>query len=207
MPNLCEEQKLAFFPLLPVFVEEPFRQWGLDFIGEIHLPSSGQHKWILTTTDYFTKRVEVVPARNVTNKMVIKFMEENILSKSSCPRKIVTDNSQVFKSTKFINFFQSCNIILGHFTNYYPRENGFAKLLNNTLAGILKKIIAQNKKDWDSKLRFSLWTNRFTTKRSIRKSHFELVYWTLALFPAPLAIPIVELTQDVEEEPNFLTRR
>ena len=41
----AEKRKLASLPLIPIFVEEPFRQWGLDFIGEIHPPSSGQHKW------------------------------------------------------------------------------------------------------------------------------------------------------------------
>lgn len=101
-------------------LEEPFSKWGLDFIGEIHPPSSGQNKWILTTTDYFTKWVEGIPARNEIDAIVIKFMEENILSRFGCLRKIITDNSQVFKLAKFINFYQKYNIILGHSATYYP---------------------------------------------------------------------------------------
>ena len=50
-------------PLVPISVEAPFKQWGLDFIGEINLVSSGQHKWILIATDFFTKWVEAVPTR------------------------------------------------------------------------------------------------------------------------------------------------
>ena len=34
-------QKLQPFPLKPIEVSAPFQQWGLDFIGEIHLASSG----------------------------------------------------------------------------------------------------------------------------------------------------------------------
>ena len=49
------KKKLKYFPLKHVVVYEPFQQWGLDFIGEIHPASSGHHRWILTTTDYFTK--------------------------------------------------------------------------------------------------------------------------------------------------------
>jgi hypothetical protein len=30
------KRKLHPFPLKPISVEAPFRQWGLDFIGEIH---------------------------------------------------------------------------------------------------------------------------------------------------------------------------
>jgi hypothetical protein len=42
-------------------VKGPFQQWGLDFIGEINPSSSGQHKWILVATDYFTKWIEAIP--------------------------------------------------------------------------------------------------------------------------------------------------
>jgi hypothetical protein len=49
------KQQLKSLPLNPVVVSGPFQQWGLDFIGEIHPASSGQHRWILTTTDFFTK--------------------------------------------------------------------------------------------------------------------------------------------------------
>jgi len=57
------KRKLHPLPLKPIFVEVPFRQWGLDFIGEIHPQSSSQHKWILAATDYFTKWIEAVPTR------------------------------------------------------------------------------------------------------------------------------------------------
>jgi hypothetical protein len=49
------KQKLKSLPLKPVNVSAPFQQWALDFIGEIHPPSSGQHRWILKATDYFMK--------------------------------------------------------------------------------------------------------------------------------------------------------
>jgi hypothetical protein len=40
-----------------------FRGWGLHFIGEIHPGSSKGHRFILVTTDYFTKWTEAVPLR------------------------------------------------------------------------------------------------------------------------------------------------
>jgi hypothetical protein len=55
------KQQLKSLPLKPVLASRPFQQWGLDFIGEIHPPSSGQHRWILTATDYFTKWIEAIP--------------------------------------------------------------------------------------------------------------------------------------------------
>jgi hypothetical protein len=70
------KQKVPALPLVPVKTEDPFQQWGLDFIGEIHPHSNAQHKWVLTTTYYFTKWVEVIPTRNETDSVVISFLEE-----------------------------------------------------------------------------------------------------------------------------------
>jgi len=78
------KQKLSLLPLVPVSVKAPFLQWGLYFIGEIHPPSSNQHRWIFTTIDYFTKWVEPIPIKNATDTIVIKFLEENILSRFGC---------------------------------------------------------------------------------------------------------------------------
>jgi len=77
---------------------KPFSTMGLYFIGEIHPNSSGKHIWILTTTDYFTKWVEAIPTKKVDENVIIKFLEENIFFRFGCPRKIVTDNAQAFKS-------------------------------------------------------------------------------------------------------------
>jgi hypothetical protein len=107
-------------PLVPVKTKAPFQQWGLDFIGKISPHSSAQHRWILTATDYFTKWVEAIPTRRATDSVVMDFLEENILSRFGCPRKIVTDNAHAFKSMAMVSFFQKYNIVLGHSMTYYP---------------------------------------------------------------------------------------
>lgn len=99
------KQKLTALPLVPLIVSEPFLQWGLDFVGEIHPTSSNQHRWILTATYYFTKWVEAIPVRNATHLVVIKFIEENIFSRFGCPTQIVIGNATTFSSVKIIEFF------------------------------------------------------------------------------------------------------
>ena len=63
--------KLLPLPLNHISVEAPFRQWGLDFIGEINPSSSSQHKWILIGTDYFTKLIEAIPTRQAIDSVII----------------------------------------------------------------------------------------------------------------------------------------
>jgi hypothetical protein len=58
----------------------------------------------LTTTNSFSKWVEAIPNRFIIDALVIKFLEENILARFRCPRKIITDNAQAFKSLAMIVF-------------------------------------------------------------------------------------------------------
>ena len=73
--NFVGKTKVQYLPLKPIAINASFQQWGLDFIGEINPPSSGKQKWILTTTDFFTKWVEAIPTRRATNKVNINFLQ------------------------------------------------------------------------------------------------------------------------------------
>lgn len=89
----AEKKRLAPLTLLHVFVEETFKHWGLDFIEEINPPSSGQFKWILTATNYFTKWVEEIPTKKANDH---QFSRRKHLQRIGCPVNIVTYNAQVF---------------------------------------------------------------------------------------------------------------
>jgi hypothetical protein len=93
-------------------------KWGLDLIGEIHPPSSPQHRSILIATNYFTKWIEAVPTRQATNIVIIQFLERNIFSRYGCPVNIITDNETTFKSKRMEKFCSDYNITLGHSTSY-----------------------------------------------------------------------------------------
>jgi transposase InsO family protein len=187
-------------------VSAPFRQWGLDFIGEIHPPSSGQHRWILTATDYFTKWIEVVPTRSTSYKVIINFMED-IISRFDCPSRIVTDNASPFQSEPLVKFCEQFGISLIHSTPYYPQGNGLAESSNKSLIKLIKKLLEDNKRAWDSKLKFALWADRVTTKKSLGISPFQLVYGIEVIFPTQLTLPVANLLQDYEGEPNHVLRR
>ena len=68
-------------------------------------------------------------------------------------------------------------------------------------------MILQEKKGWDNMLKYALWVDRVTTKKSIGTSHIQLVYGFDAMFPIELIFPIIKLLQDMKEEPNDVNRR
>jgi transposase InsO family protein len=118
--RFSRKQQLKSMPLKPVVVSGPFQQWGIDFIGEIHLASSGQHRWILTATDFFTKWIEAIPAKSASHKVIIGLLEDLIV-RFRCPRKIVTDNATSFKTEPLVKFCEQFGIKLIHSTPYYPK--------------------------------------------------------------------------------------
>eukprot|EP00253_Pinus_taeda_P032149 PITA_32149 len=201
------KKKLLPLPLKPISTEKPFQQWGLDFIGEIHPSTSGQHKWILTATDYFTKWIEAIPCRQANDSVIMQFLETNILSRFGCLEKIITDNVVAFKSKRMINFCHKYHITLGHSTAYYPQGNGLAESSNKSLINIIKKVLEENKKNWHKKLVNALWADRLTTKRSIGTSPYQLVYGMEAMCPSSLGILVIKLLQEIQAEPNDIQRR
>ncbi|KAH9294780.1 hypothetical protein KI387_038368, partial [Taxus chinensis] len=69
------KKKYAALPLQPIQVNQPFAQWGLDFIGMINPPSSTRHKWVMTATDYFTRWTEAIALKESTELVILDFLE------------------------------------------------------------------------------------------------------------------------------------
>ena len=157
--------------------------------------------------DYFTKWIEVVPTRQAIDTVSIKFLINNILSRFGCPRRIITDNAKAFTSSKLVKFCSDYNIILSHSTAYYPQGNDLTESSNKSLVRIVKKLLQNNKKAWHSQLKFVLWANRVSTKKSIGTSHFRLVYGTDVGFLASLGARVMKFLQEQEAEPDSMQRR
>jgi hypothetical protein len=60
---------------------------------------------------------------------------------------------------------------------------------------ILKKVVGENKKSCDSKIKYAVWADRITTKTSIGKTPFELVYGFEAKLLVNLQILILRFSQ------------
>jgi hypothetical protein len=115
-----------------------------------------------------------MPTKRATDKVIMEFLEENIFTRFGVPSKITTDNANAFNSIELSTFCFDYGIVLSH-SNYYPQGNGLAKSSNKNLMTIIKKMVGDNMKIQDSKIKYALWDDRIT-KDSTRKSPFELVY-------------------------------
>ena len=84
---------------------------------------------------------------------------KDIIAIFGCPSKIVTDNVASFKFEPLVKFCEQFEISLIHSTPYYPQENGLAESSNKSLIKLIKRLLEDNTKAWDSKLKFALWVD------------------------------------------------
>jgi hypothetical protein len=136
----------------------------------------------------------------------MNFLYENILIRFGCPKRLVIDNALAFKVDALVDMCKSMGIQLVHSTSNYPQGNGLAESSNKSLVRIIRKLLEENQRRWDSKLKFSLWDDRVTIKKSIGTS-FKLVYGTDAIFPIQLILPVAKFFQEEQTESNDMVRR
>ena len=66
----------------------------VDFMGLF--PNSFGNQHILVVVDYVSKWIEAIPSKTNDNKIVVKFLKENIFSCFRNPRAIISDNDTHF---------------------------------------------------------------------------------------------------------------
>jgi hypothetical protein len=96
-----------------------FHGWGLDFIGQIHPPSSKEHRFVLVATDYFTRWTEAVSLKNMTHKEVIEFITEHIIHRFNIPQTLTTNQGTSFVSKEVRKFAKLYKIKLLNSSPYY----------------------------------------------------------------------------------------
>ena len=104
----------------------------------------------------------------------------------------MTDNAPAFKFVALVNMCESMGIQLVHSTSYYPQGNGLAESSNKRLERFIRKLLENNQKSWDSKLKFALWADRVTDKKYIGTSPFKSVYGTKSIFPIQLVVQVAK---------------
>jgi len=65
-------------------------------------------------------------------------------------------------------------------------------------------MLKDNKKNWDSKLKYALWADRVTINKSTGNSPFKMVYGTEAIFPIQLTLTVAKFLQPEQNEEEHM---
>jgi hypothetical protein len=139
--------------------------------------------------------VESIPTNKEMEEVMMKFLEEKIITRFGAPAKITIDNAKSFSSMALNEFCFKYGIFLSHSLNYYPQGNGLAESNNKNIMNIVKKTIGENKKSWGRKIKYALWADSTTTNTFTGRTPFELVYGFDDRLPINIQIPVLQISQ------------
>lgn len=125
-----------------------------------------------------------------------------MLTRFEYPISIVVDNAKLFCSLNISKFCMKHGTALRHSSNYYPQGNGQVESTPKNLVRIMKKMVENNKRCWDTKRKYDLWADRITTNQDTRNTFFEFVYGTRVSFPINIQIHVYQFMRnlDIDQE-------
>nr|XP_019070256.1 uncharacterized protein K02A2.6-like [Solanum lycopersicum] len=151
----------------------PFVAWGMDVIGPIEPKASNGHRFIFVAIDYSTKWVEAVTLKSVTKKVVVDFINFNIICRFGIPTVIITDNTANLNSHLMQEVCYQFKIEHRNSTPYSQKENGAVEAANKNIKKILRKMV-QSSRQWHEKLSFALLGYRTTVRTSVGATPYSL---------------------------------
>jgi transposase InsO family protein len=92
----------------------------------------GGFRYLFVGVDTFTKWKEAMPAMNITQEAVVKFLQ-SIIYKFSVPRRVLTDIGTQFKGAKFVRCFTDFGIQHQPSSVAHPQTNGQVERANGLI--------------------------------------------------------------------------
>jgi len=180
----------------------PFRGWALDVIGQVKPMSSKGHKYILVGIYYFTKWIEAIALKEVTQDEVINFIQKYIIYRFGIPETITMDQGSLLTGQKMVKFAENTGFILLTSTPYYAQENGQVEATNKNLISIIKRKTKRKPKNWHEVLGKALWACRTSPKESTNTTPFRLTFGHDALLLVEILLQLTRIQRQFEIPTN-----
>ncbi len=146
----------------------------MDLIGPLPKYARG-HEHILVIVDYATLYPEAVPLRKATAKAIAQELFL-LSSRVGIPAEILTDQGTPFMSRLMADLCRLLKVKQLRTTVYHPQTDGLVERFNQTLKQMLRRVAAEDKRDWDRMLPCVLFGIREVPQASTGFTPFELLF-------------------------------
>ncbi|XP_067293545.1 uncharacterized protein [Pseudorasbora parva] len=162
-------------PLIPLpIIGVPFERIGMDLVGPLPKSARG-HEHILVIVDYATRYPEAVPLRKATAKNIAHELFL-LCTRVGIPAEILTDQGTPFMSRLMADLCRLLQVKQLRTTVYHPQTDGLVERFNQTLKQMLRRVAAEDKRDWDLMLPYVLFGIREVPQASTGFTPFELLF-------------------------------
>ncbi len=162
-------------PLIPLpIIEVPFERIGMDLVGPLPKSARG-HEHILVIVDYATRYPEAIPLRKAMAKAIAQELFL-LSSRVGIPAEILTDQGTPFMSRLMADLCRLLRVKQLRTTVYHPETDGLVERFNQTLKQMLRRVVAEDKRDWDLMIPYVLFGIREVPQASTGFTPFELLF-------------------------------
>ena len=157
-------------------IDQPFKRVAVDIVGP---PSDRGHRYLFTLVDYATRYPEALPRKSISTEAVAEALVD-ICSRLGVPEEVLSDLRTQFTSNcmKEVAHLLSINQLTT--SPYHPACNGLVQKLNGTLNKMLKRLCAEQPRQWDRFVNPLLFAYRDVPQESTGFAPFELLFgWTV----------------------------
>ena len=129
---------------------------------------------------------------------VVRFIQENILSRFGAPITITSDKGSHFANKLFAKLMSRYRVRHVMSLAYHPQLNRQAEISNREIKNILEKIVNFSIKDWSLRLDDALLAYRTAYKSPIGMSSYIIVYGNKCHLPLELEYKAMWAIKKVE---------
>lgn len=166
--------KPALLKPLPV-ISSPFERVAIDIVGPINPRASNGSRYILTMVDFASRWPEAVALKDIETTTVAEAMLE-IFCRVGIPKEVLSDRGTQFTSGMMEEVLRLLSVKGLRTTPYHPQCNGLCERFNGTLKKMLRRMTAEQPKEWPRFIAPLLFAYREAPQSSLKFSPFELVY-------------------------------
>ncbi|XP_053213836.1 uncharacterized protein LOC128397176 [Panonychus citri] len=182
----CQTRKRSYLTpaglLQPITVGGVAERFGIDILGPFP-KSFKENKYIVVSTEYFTRFAIVKALPEATTAQIAIFIVENIVCQFGSPKEILSDRGSQFRSKLMAELTGLMQTKHKFTTAYHPQCNGLTERFNATLANMMSMYVDNAHKTWDRALHFVAFAYNSAINSSTGFSPFYLMYGRDPVFP------------------------
>ncbi|XP_024190383.1 uncharacterized protein LOC112194368 [Rosa chinensis] len=195
-PDSSTDRKIRFLALNYFLRNDELRRCGEDGMNfrcvygreAKRLMREAHHKFIIVATDFFTKWVKAEPLKEASGATIRQFIFNHIICRFGVPEVLVSDRGAAFMGRDMAQLVADLGIQFIHSTPYYAQSNGQAEASNKIVITLLKKMLAENPRQWHETLYETLWAYRTFKHSPTTTTPYALMFGHEVVLPLEINV-------------------